>query len=156
MFLDGNATVTGSTITGNTASNSGGGIYAGTIGTGAAEIHSIKLTDSTVSKNTAACNGGGIYNIFDLTVDGSSQISGNTATSGYGGGIYVTPFISSGNTSLTLKGTKAVVKSNKAAMPASAGSWYQVRLWRIFERGANGQQRVQRCKAGDWKHQGLE
>ena len=125
LFLNGNANITGSTITGNTASNSGGGIFAGTVGTEAARIVSINLTDSTVSKNTAACNGGGIYNIYDLIVGGSSQISGNTATSGYGGGIYVTAFSSSGNTSLTLSGTKLQVKSNKAAMPPSAGSWYQ-------------------------------
>jgi hypothetical protein len=67
------ATVTNSTVSGNTAGN-GGGIEASTA----------TVTNSTVSGNTAG-NGGGIEaNTATVT---NSTVSGNTATSGNGGGI---------------------------------------------------------------------
>jgi hypothetical protein len=67
-------TVTGSTISGNSA-DAGGGIYAGYA----------SVTKSTISGNSASDRGGGIYNYGDLTVT-DSTISGNSADTG--GGIY--------------------------------------------------------------------
>jgi len=71
------ATLTNSTVSGNTAtSGNGGGIEANTT----------TVTNSTVSGNTAAsANGGGIEaSTATLT---NCTVSGNTATSGHGGGM---------------------------------------------------------------------
>ena len=74
----GTMTVTDSTISGNTASYEGGGIYnnGGTM----------TVTDSTISGNTAGSNGGGgIFNYSGTMTVADSTISGNTASSGGGG-----------------------------------------------------------------------
>jgi hypothetical protein len=88
IYLEGNSvggglTLTGCTLSGNTASGgNGGGIYTS---------NSLTLNQTTLSGNTAvAANitsgaGGGIYNLGTLHVDHSS-ISGNIAT--LGGGIF--------------------------------------------------------------------
>ena len=76
----GTMTVTDSTISGNTASYEGGGIYnnGGTM----------TVTDSTISGNTASSGGGGITNAGTMTVT-DSTISGNsTGSGGSGGGIF--------------------------------------------------------------------
>ncbi len=74
-------TLTGSTISGNSASGRGGGIYLDYYSDSASVI-----TSSTISGNSAA-SGGGIASLsYDLTVT-NSTFSGNTATSN-GGGIY--------------------------------------------------------------------
>ena len=75
-------TVTGSTITGNTASNSGGGMISQDVFT---------MTNSTISNNTAKAIGGGINFTGGLgvgigTITGST-ISGNIAAGPGGGGI---------------------------------------------------------------------
>lgn len=82
----GTTTIDGSIISGNAASNSGGGIYnvAG----------SVTITSSTVSGNTAEGDGGGLYNVSGtLTVESSSTIGGDTAgeanSAAAGGGIFV-------------------------------------------------------------------
>lgn len=71
----------GTTITGNTAANDGGGIYTSGIAT--------TVTNSTVRGNGASRDGGGIYSIvgnnLPVTIT-ASTVSGNTAT-GNGGGI---------------------------------------------------------------------
>ncbi len=94
IYNAGTLTVTGSTISDNTADSglntaSGGGIYnAGTL----------TVTGSTISDNTArghdynVAYGGGIYNARTLTI-ANSTIAGNTSQGGqsvigYGGGIY--------------------------------------------------------------------
>ncbi|MEH2062181.1 MAG: DUF4347 domain-containing protein, partial [Nostoc sp.] len=69
------ATVSDSTVSGNIANTSGGGIYSS----------NATITNSTVSGNTANTNGGGIYGSSSATVS-NSTVSGNIATSG--GGIY--------------------------------------------------------------------
>lgn len=86
-------TVVNSIISGNTASNDGGGIYVQTNG-------KFTMTATTVTGNTAK-DGGGLY----LEVAGgisitNSTISGNTATSGKGGGAYISTNVS---TNLTAK-----------------------------------------------------
>ncbi|MDY7050016.1 MAG: Calx-beta domain-containing protein, partial [Microcystis panniformis WG22] len=68
-------TLTNSTITGNTATVGGGGIY---------NDGTLTLTNNTISGNTATY-GGGIWNRETLTLN-NNTISGNTAN--YGGGIY--------------------------------------------------------------------
>ena len=72
----GTLTITGSAVSGNTASE-GGGIYN--------NYGTMTITDSAVSGNTANY-GGGIYNYSTLTITGSA-VSGNTASES-GGGIY--------------------------------------------------------------------
>ena len=119
LYLKGSGTISGTTISGNTASNGGGGIFftgGGKLtvqnctingntaqgedddGGGGINVQSGNLTviNSTISgSNMATHSGGGIY--FEgggtLTVE-SSTISGNTAEAqndgyGGGGGIYV-------------------------------------------------------------------
>jgi predicted outer membrane repeat protein len=69
------ATLTGSTVSRNTASNgAGGGISAG----------AATLTNSTLSDNTAASGGGISGSTATLT---GSTVNGNTASNGAGGGI---------------------------------------------------------------------
>jgi len=76
LYNGGTLTVTGSTLSGNTATLSGGGIYnAGTL----------TVTGSTLSGNTASNPGGGIYNGGTLTVS-NSTLSRNHASDG--GGIF--------------------------------------------------------------------
>ena len=103
--------MSGCTISRNSAVL-GGGIYA----------VNLNMMNSAVSGNTAAQNGGGIYCAGTAIIGGTSQITGNMAAAGYGGGIY---FSDGPGESLTFDGTKASVKNNKAHMPFSAGSWYQ-------------------------------
>lgn len=84
IYNQGTLTLTQSTLSGNSAGGSGGGIYnsAGTL----------TLINSTLSGNVATSNsggGGGIYNnaIGTLTLT-DSTLSGNVTTSNSGGGIY--------------------------------------------------------------------
>lgn len=73
-------TMTGNTVSDNTASFGGGAMIKGGKGT---------LTDNTISANHAG-NGGGVYawNIKDLTVTGGA-FSGNGTLTGSGGAIFV-------------------------------------------------------------------
>ena len=102
IYNRGQLTITGSTISGNTApgGGQGGGIYnnGGTF----------TVTASTISGNTApgGGQGGGIFNVSTVTII-ASTISGNTALGGgLGGGIFevlgtiaITGSTISGNTS---------------------------------------------------------
>jgi fibronectin-binding autotransporter adhesin len=75
----GTLTVAGSTLSGNSASQSGGGVYnSGTL----------TITSSTLSGNSAAAGGGGgIFNLGGTLTVTSSTLSGNSANNGGGGGI---------------------------------------------------------------------
>jgi len=91
----GNLTVTDSTVSGNTAGSSGGGIaheeyYYFSIVSGGPVTRAGPVTvyDSTISGNHAVtAGGGGIYNKFGTATVTNSTISGNTA-SDVGSGIY--------------------------------------------------------------------
>lgn len=72
--------LTNSTISGNSAAASGGGIYS---------TAALTITDSTVSGNIAGTgNGGGIMSTYTALSIDNSTISGNTAAHGQGGGIF--------------------------------------------------------------------
>ena len=82
--------VTNSTISGNSAGNSGGSIYNNGANFGKATL---AITNSTLSGNSAGYYGGGIYNDSanfgraTLTIT-NSTLSGNSAFNYGGGGIY--------------------------------------------------------------------
>ena len=77
-------TLTNVTISGNTASNNGGG------GGGMYNNNSSPtLTNVTISGNTASVHGGGVYNTNSSPTLTNVTISGNTANN-YGGGVYNT------------------------------------------------------------------
>ncbi len=70
-----------STITANTSGNEGGGIYSS---------QATNIGNSTISGNTAANNGGGLASQFDTSaiVLNHVTIANNNAMSGRGGGLY--------------------------------------------------------------------
>lgn len=73
----GKANVSGGTISGNTASENGGGVYSdGTV----------NLSGGTIKENTANASGGGVYNKGTANLTGTN-IESNTATTS-GGGVY--------------------------------------------------------------------
>jgi predicted outer membrane repeat protein len=90
----GNATITGSQISGNTAKGNGGGLHVG--GT-------LTMTGSRVTDNTANNNGGGMK-IYAGTTLTNSTVSGNAAPNG-GGGIYDAAGYHVPQALLTLNGT---------------------------------------------------
>jgi hypothetical protein len=79
IYNFGTLTITNSTISGNTAANSGngGGIYSDTAAT-------LTVTNSTISGNIATGSGGGIFSLGLLSLT-NSTLSGNKANSGGGG-----------------------------------------------------------------------
>lgn len=106
---NGGLTISGSTITGNTA-DSGGGVY-----TGGKYAGDLTITDSTITGNTANTNGGGVLaggGVVNLTLSNTS-ITGNTAYAG--GGV-----LSSGaNTTIT----DSTISDNNSTY-FGAGYWY--------------------------------
>ena len=107
----GNVLIQDSTVQGNKAQTTGGGIDIRCFGNSCA---SLTLIDSTVSGNTAQTDGGGL-----MTDDHSdvqlrfSTVSGNQANTGAGGGI-----MNAGNGSLILK---HVTVNNNSAMLDGGG-----------------------------------
>ncbi|HEX3124497.1 MAG TPA: choice-of-anchor Q domain-containing protein, partial [Rhodanobacteraceae bacterium] len=104
------AQIAGSTITGNTAGNDGGGLAL-------FRVDAI-LTSDTISGNSAN-NGGGIF-VFDPQIPPTTQltlqqstISGNTGST-LGGGIYV-------ERALGVNVTRSLISSNNAYDPAGGG-----------------------------------
>jgi predicted outer membrane repeat protein len=90
----------GSTVSGNTATVTGGGVAAQTVNVtggsivtgnsaqfgGGVALESGQINASTISNNTASTDGGGLWGISAVVTNGS-VIAGNQATSGNGGGI---------------------------------------------------------------------
>jgi predicted outer membrane repeat protein len=95
----------GSTVSGNIASQDGGGIYTGAFGI-------LLLNASTVSGNTAV-NGGGIWNDASLSMQNNAVISGNIAMQNGGG-------IRNGG-GITVDGS--IIKDNSASY--GGGIWNQ-------------------------------
>lgn len=69
--------MTGGTISGNTASQYGGGVY---------NLYAFTFTGGTISDNTSSYSGGGVYNAKTFVIENGS-ITGNQAA-GCGGGVY--------------------------------------------------------------------
>ncbi len=119
----GTLTLTNSTISGNSANYSGGGIYnyCGTV----------TVIDSTITDNSANYSGGGIYSLLGPVAVGDSTILGNSADDG--GGIYSTGQLTvtnsniSGNSAtdgggiLNYEGTVTVTNSNISDNSADTG-----------------------------------
>ncbi len=81
VYNSGSLTITGATISGNSANNStsgGGGIY---------NLGTLTVAASTISGNSAKLDGGGIYHDEGTATISNSTISGNSA--GHGGGIRI-------------------------------------------------------------------
>jgi parallel beta-helix repeat protein/predicted outer membrane repeat protein len=78
--IAGNASVTNTTITGNSAGEGGGGLYAW----GDVDGLTLTISDSTISGNTAS-EGGGLYVHDFATTITNTTISGNTADEDAGG-----------------------------------------------------------------------
>ena len=105
----GGLTITGSTLSANSASVDGGGI--------AVNSGIVTIENSSVANNSAEQDGGGIYSGSNLTLI-NSTVSGNSAPSGRGGGLYAAT--ASGIVSLT----HLTFFGNSA--PATAGGAVQV------------------------------
>ena len=88
----GMVTLSGCAISGNSAGNSGGGVYLNNSGGTTA------LTNCTVSGNSAGNNGGGLANYGGMVTLSGCAISGNSAGNS-GGGVYLNN--SGGTTALT-------------------------------------------------------
>jgi hypothetical protein len=107
-------TLTQSSISGNTATDRGGGVlnYFG----------SVMLTQSTISGNTATDRGGGVFNLRGSVMLTQSSISGNRATDrgggvfNYSGSVMLTQSTISGNTASVGGG---VVNTAVAALGAT-------------------------------------
>ena len=82
IYNVGAVTVSGSTLSGNSATYGGGG--------GIHNSGTLTVTSSTLSGNTASHIGGGIYNSAGatVTVSNSSRICGNFAPAGFGADVY--------------------------------------------------------------------
>jgi hypothetical protein len=106
-------TMTGSTIKNNLSSGSGAGVY---IGTGTNSYFTI--TQSSIANNSAATNGGGLRlaSGMSVTID-RSTLSGNTANTGQGGGMYF-PGTVGGN---GFKIVNSTIANNTAAGASSSG-----------------------------------
>jgi len=108
IFNNGNLAVIDSTITDNTLSNSGGGIY---------NVDTCIVTGSVIQNNSAPY-GGGIYNTGTLTVIGST-FAYNNATTGNGGAIAnydiltVTSSTFTGNNALSFDGDGGAIYNDR-------------------------------------------
>ena len=88
-------TLSNCTVSGNSASISGGGIYSH----GGVRSATLTLNNSTISGNSASSCGGGIYSHLSTLTLNNSTISGNAATDG-GGIINDSGAVTIGNTIL--------------------------------------------------------
>ncbi len=122
LYADSGAvSITGTTLTGNTAGSDGGAVYAGT--------GAVTLTDSVfggataTDGNTAGGSGGAIYaGIGNVTVSGGSM-QNNNATGGNGGALYagsgaatMSTVTLSGNSAATGKGGAVYLDSGSLTL----------------------------------------
>jgi hypothetical protein len=73
IFLNEGATISNSTIGGNTSADAGGGLYVGVNNT-------VTATNTTFYKNTAKTNGGNLENLFTISVQNSIFAGGSAGT----------------------------------------------------------------------------
>lgn len=102
----GSVTIDASTVSGNSVSWDGGGVWIMNEGT-------LMVNASTISANSAANDGGGLHNHGSLAVD-ASQVSDNTAT--YGGGGF-------GNDGGSLTLTNSTISANSSGYGGGAANW---------------------------------
>jgi len=93
LLADGGALIirNGTTIIGNEAKgfDIGGGVFVAGVGGGALLGGAATITDTQITDNTAREHGGGIFAFgSSVTLDATSSITLNEATTGSGGGIY--------------------------------------------------------------------
>jgi len=105
IYNDGTATITGSTISRNSANWRGGGIYS---------YGSLTMTGSTISYNSAKNDGGGmLVDESSITNIADSAISNNIA-SNFGGGIY---------NDATMNLNRVTIDHNNAQSAAGMYNW---------------------------------
>ena len=107
--------ITGSTISGNTATGIGQPpIFGGDGGGGGVQnFGTLMIANSTISGNSALFDGGGVYNVGTVTIS-FSTISGNSAE--FGGGVYSFP-------EANVKNTIVADNSDMVGDPDVAGSF---------------------------------
>jgi hypothetical protein len=98
-------TVSNSTLSGNSASVGGAGIYNHSVGT-------LTVSNSTLTRNTASNSGGGINNDGTVTITNSTLSNNSTGYGGAGGGI-----INGG----TMTVSSSTLSSNSATLGGSGG-----------------------------------
>lgn len=83
----GSATITGGTVSNNSASLQGGGLWNGS---GTMTIANVTIEDNEAGGDAATDGGGGVFNVSGTVEISDSTLSGNlaTGTSGSGGGIF--------------------------------------------------------------------
>lgn len=99
FFLYDDFNLADSTVSGNTAGERGGGVYVEvTRGVSAINAGIQHVTRSTISGNTASEGGGAFfYNVATTFTFENSTISGNQATGGNGGGVFLYSFYDEGD-----------------------------------------------------------
>jgi len=113
-----NVTISNSIVSGNSAATSGGGV--------AVDCGNLNVISSRISGNTATKSGGGIYGADDHYHSGSttcqgtvaldhSTLSGNTASTGSGGGAYLFKGYLTAN--------RSTIDSNMATAGQGGGIW---------------------------------
>ncbi|WP_188904885.1 beta strand repeat-containing protein [Deinococcus aerophilus] len=127
IFNKGTLKVEAGSVSANTATNSGGGIYGGvdsvtTVSGGKVDGNTVTAPVVQTGTNTTGSAGGGIYSNGDVTITGGS-VSGNTA-SYFGGGVTVQSTLDAqGNLvspRITLGG--GTIENNRVTDDAAGGS----------------------------------
>ena len=107
LYNEGTTTLYRCTVSGNSASSVGGGLYTKSGGT-------ITLTDCTVSGNTAGAGGGGLYGKGTTTLN-YCTVSSNTAVVNGGGGMESNGTFTTTLTGCTFSGNTAVIRGGSVA-----------------------------------------
>jgi hypothetical protein len=103
-------TISGNTATGTGGTDGGGGVYVSVSGTG-----EFSMSGGTISGNTATNNGGGVYynnGTFTMsggTIGGATDAARNTALKG--GGVYVA------TSAFTMSGSAVIAQNNDVYLP---------------------------------------
>ena len=112
---EGAVTVATSAMTGNTASDSGGAIYAGS-----GNVSMTMTGDGYILRNnTASKNGGAVYTNTGAVSLTDGSVTGNTATNGNGGAVYAGGGISLTNTPMS---GNTAANGNGGAFCSASGS----------------------------------